>query len=121
MRQTWKNRTLKDDSVPRKEALPLEQAYWTDGNSSAITDDYSVQNEVTVLMVLTASHFFDGCLLEHLLSLMVLFVWNWSPMFFQRLFLHTKSITVFYLWCTLGCHHFESNKIVVKVIKFDLI
>lgn len=47
MRQTWKNRTLKDDTVPRKESFPMEQAYWTDGNSSATTDAYSVQNEVT--------------------------------------------------------------------------
>ena len=49
MRQTWKNRTLKDDTIPRQELLPMEQAYWTDGKSSATTDDYSVQNEVTGL------------------------------------------------------------------------
>jgi hypothetical protein len=42
----------------------MEQAYWTDGNSSAITDAYSVQNEVTGLWFLTASHFFGGCLSE---------------------------------------------------------
>lgn len=42
-------------------------------------------------------------------------------MIFQRLFLHTKSIMFFYLWCMLGCHHFESHTVVVKVTKFDLI
>jgi hypothetical protein len=47
VRQTWKNRTLKDDSVPRKtKELLNEQAYWVDGNTSSSTDAYSLDKEV---------------------------------------------------------------------------
>ncbi|KAG0598990.1 hypothetical protein M758_12G118100, partial [Ceratodon purpureus] len=46
VRQTWKNRTLKDDSVPRKNRELLnEQAYWVDGNTAPSTDAYSLEKE----------------------------------------------------------------------------
>jgi voltage-gated potassium channel Kch len=45
VRRTWKNRTLKDDSVPRKEDLINEQAYWMDGKTPPSTNEYSLDKE----------------------------------------------------------------------------
>jgi len=46
VRKTWKNRTLKDDTVSRKVDLISEQACWADGASSTSTDAYSIEKEV---------------------------------------------------------------------------
>jgi hypothetical protein len=54
VRQTWKNRNLKDDSVPRKKDLINEQAYWVDENSAPSADVYSTEKDVRFSLSRTA-------------------------------------------------------------------